>query len=194
MRQKETFKILLAAFAVLMVLLPIFAALNSFLTESLNHAGWYRPIQDYVVPWEARLVTAAVSLFGVPAKVTPNSTLAALYMVKDGAAIPVDLAWNCLGWQSALLLIVSLGMGLRGNFSNFSRLKCIALGLLGTLLVNIFRMTIIAMGIYYVNSVAAQIVHDYFAAFLTIIWLVFFWWFSYSFILEEKQPSAKNNT
>ena len=44
----------------------------------------------------------------------------------------------------------------------------------------------IAIGIYYVNSLAAQIIHDYLAAFLTLLWLIFFWWFSYSFILEEK--------
>ena len=60
------------------------------------------------------------------------------------------------------------------------------LGFTGTLLVNIFRMSIIAIGIYYVNSLAAQIVQDYFAAFLTLIWLIFFWWFSYAYVLEEK--------
>ena len=187
MKQKQTFKILLASMAVLLMLLPVFAALNSFLTEGLNRAGWYKPIQKYVVPWEARLVSAAIAPFGIDSKVTPGSSLAALYMIKDGAAIPVDLAWNCLGWQSALLLIVSLIAGLRERFTNISRIKCIVFGLLGTLLMNIFRMGIIAIGIYYVNSVAAQIVHDYFAAFLTLIWLILFWWFSYSYILEAKE-------
>src|SRR3989344_2812186 len=191
MREKHTFKTILAGFAIILALLPLFAALNSFLTNFLNTAGWYRPIQEFIVPWQARMVSAAISPFGIDSRVTPGSTLSAFYMIKEGAAIPVDLSWNCLGWQSALLLLVSLFAGLRGAFSNFSRLKCVLLGLTGTLLINIFRMSFIAIGIYYVNSLAAQIVHDYLAAFFTLIWLMFFWWFSYSFILEERQPSVE---
>lgn len=186
MTQKDTFKMLFATFAIIMVLLPPLAALNAFLTGFLNNAGWYRPIQDYIVPWQARMVAVAISPFGIDSRVTPGSRLAAFYMIKDGALIPVDLSWNCLGWQSALLFFVSLVAGLRGAFSHLSRIKCVILGLLGTLLINIFRMSFIAIGIYYVNSVAAQIVHDYFAALLTLIWLIFFWWFSYSFVLETK--------
>lgn len=186
MKEKQTFKTILAGFAIILALLPLFAALNSFLTEGLNKAGWYRPIQDYIVPWQARMVAVAISPFGIDSRVTPGSRLSAFYMIKGGAAIPVDLSWNCLGWQSALLFFVSLIAGLCGAFSNLSRIKCVLLGLLGTLLINIFRMSLIALGIYYVNSVAAQIVHDYLAALLTLIWLIFFWYFSYSFVLEEK--------
>lgn len=174
------------------MLLPVFAALNSFLTQGLNRAGWYRPIQEFIVPWQARMVAVAISPFGIDSKVTPGSRLSAFYMIKEGAAIPVDLSWNCLGWQSALLLSVSLFAGLRGAFSNLSRIKCILLGLTGTLLMNIFRMSFIAIGIYYVNALAAQIVHDYFAALLTLLWLIFFWWFSYSYVLEERKPGLND--
>jgi len=194
MKQKQTFKTVLAGFAIILALLPVFAAMNSFLTQGLNQAGWWRPIQDVIVPWQARMVTATISPFGIDSRVTPGSPLSAFYMIKGGAAIPVDLSWNCLGWQSALLLVVSLLAGLRGKFSNISRIKCVLLGLTGTLLVNIFRMSIIAIGIFYVNSLAAQIVHDYFAAFLTLIWLIFFWWFSYSFVLEVKVESDSSDS
>lgn len=187
MRQKQTFKTIFAGFAIILALLPIFAALNSFLTNFLNTAGWYKPIQDLIVPWQARMVAAVVFPFGIDSRVTPGSRLSAFYMIKQGVAIPVDLSWNCLGWQSTLLLFVSLVAGLRGAFSNLSRLKCIVLGFTGTLLINIFRMSFIAIGIYYVNSLAAQIIHDYFAALLTLIWLIFFWWFSYSFVLDSKE-------
>jgi len=186
MRQKDTFKLILATFAIFLILLPPLAALNSLLTQALNTAGWYRPIQEHVVPWEARLVSVTISLVGIQSKVIPNSKIANFYMVKDGAMLPVDLAWNCLGWQSALLLGVSLAAGLRGRFTHFSRLKCVIFGLFGTLLVNIFRMSFIATGIYYINSLFGMIVHDYFAAFITMLWLFFFWWFSYGFVLEEK--------
>jgi len=194
MHQKQTFKNIFAGFAIILALLPVFAALNSFLTEGLNQAGWWRPIQEFIVPWQARMVAAAISPFGIDSRVTPGSALSAFYMIKGGAAIPVDLSWNCLGWQSGLLLIVSLFAGLRGKFSNISRIKCMMLGLTGTLLLNIFRMSIIAIGIYYVNSLAAQIIHDYFAALLTLIWLIFFWYFSYSFVLEAKVESDSSKS
>ncbi|OGY16419.1 MAG: hypothetical protein A2785_01255 [Candidatus Chisholmbacteria bacterium RIFCSPHIGHO2_01_FULL_49_18] len=185
MNQQKPFRTVLAGFAVILALLPVVAAANSILTEGLNRAGWWRPIQTFIVPWQAGMVAVAISPFGIDSRLTPGSTLSAFYMIKNGASIPVDLSWNCLGWQGGLLLIVSLFAGLRGAFSTLSRIKCVLFGLLGTLLVNIFRMSLIAIGIYYVNSLAAQIVHDYFAAFLTLIWLIFFWWFSYAYVLEE---------
>lgn len=170
-----------------MMLLPFLAALNSFLTNVLNRADWYRPIQEFIVPWQARMVAVVISPLGIDSKVTPGSRFSAFYMIKNRTAIPVDLSWNCLGWQSALLFIVSLIAGLRGAFTNLSRIKCIILGLAGTLLVNILRMSLIVIGIYYVNSLAAMIIHDYLAAFFTIVWLIVFWWFAYAFVLEEKQ-------
>jgi exosortase/archaeosortase family protein len=167
--------------------LPIFAALNSSLTQALNKANWYQPIQKHIVPWEAKLVSAAVYPLGIKTRVAVGTTSFAFYMIKDGSVMLVDLSWNCLGWQSMLLLIVSLIAGLRGRFTNISRLECTVLGFFGTLLMNIFRMSFIAAGIYYINEFFAMVIHDYVAAFLTLIWLIFFWWFSYSYVLEERK-------
>lgn len=189
-KQKQTFKLIIIYFSIIMILLPVFAALNSFMTLSLEKSGWYKPIQKYIVPFQAKLVVTAIKPFGIPSKVVQGNYLASFFMIKDNSAIPVDLSWNCLGWQSALLLGLSLWIGLRGKYSFVSRVSCVAFGLFGTLLLNVFRMSIIAIGIYYVNSLAAQIVHDYLAAFFTIIWLIFFWWFSYSYILDNNGKSS----
>ncbi len=194
MKQKELFQLLLAGLAIMLLVLPTFAALNSLLTEIFDKAAWYRPIQQYVVPWEARLVSVALMPLGIESKVTPESSVAALYMIKQGASIPVDLSWNCLGWQSILLLLVSFIAGLRGNFTAVSRIKCILFGLLGTILVNVFRMTFIAGGIYYVSSLFGMIIHDYFAAFITIIWLGMFWWVSFAYILEERTVKGQEHS
>jgi exosortase/archaeosortase family protein len=185
-KQKFTFKLIFAAVAIILVLLPFMAALSSLLTEVFNHASWYKPIQNYVVPFEAKLVSAALYPFGIKTRVTVGPTRFAFYMIKEKSIMPVDLSWNCLGWQSMLLFVVSLVAGLRGKFTMISRFECILLGFFGTLLMNIFRMSFIAAGIYYINEIFAMVVHDYVAALLTLIWLIFFWWFSYSFVLEEK--------
>ncbi len=187
--QKLTFKLLLVGLSLILMALPLVAAGSSFLTDFLNHANWYQPIQKYIVPFEAKLVAAAIYPLGIKSRVSPSQTTVAFYMIKEDSVVPVDLAWNCLGWQSMLLLIVSLIAGLRGNFTNISRLECIVFGFFGTLLINVFRMSLVAAGIYYINTFFAMIVHDYLMALMAIAWLIFFWWFSYAFILEEKVDS-----
>lgn len=186
MEQKKTFRTVLAGFVVVVMVLPLIAAINSLLTQWLNQSEWWKPIQDVIVSWQARMVAVTLTPFGIVSKITSGSVYSSFYMIKDGVAIPVYLSWNCLGWQSVLLLVVSLMAGLKGNFTQTSRIKCILFGLAGTLVINVARMTLIALGIYYVNSLAAQIVHDYLAAFITVVWLIAFWWFSYSYILTNK--------
>ena len=61
MKQKQTFKTLFAGFAIILALLPVFAALNSFLTEGLNRAGWWQPIQDFIVRSPTSMASASFS-------------------------------------------------------------------------------------------------------------------------------------
>ncbi|MFC1727800.1 GxxExxY protein, partial [Patescibacteria group bacterium] len=37
-----------------------------------------------------------------------------------------------------------------------------------------------------VDLTVAVVFHDYLAAIMTVIWLIVFWWFSFSFVLEDK--------
>ena len=191
--QKDTFKILLAGFAILMIVLPVFAALNAFMTESLDKAGWYRPIQKYLVPWQARMVAAAIAPFGVVSKVTPGSSLSAFYMIKDGAAIPVDLSWNCLGWQSFLLFFASLLFGFRGDYTFHSKVEAFVFGLSGTFLVNIVRLVFTAALVGWWRGLFMILFHNYFFTFTAIVWLFVFWWFVYRYVLEERRQGIVNS-
>jgi len=187
MEKKQTFKLLFAILAVMLLLLPFVTTFNSVLTELVNRVGLYRSLQQTIVPFEARLVVGIIRPLGIPAFLAPAGERAAFYLQRGKEYLPVELQWNCLGWQSLLLLGVSLLVGLQGNFTRLSKLECIMIGFLGTFLTNILRMVFITVGIYYVNTVFALLIHDYFAAFTTILWLFFFWWFSYSFVLEERE-------
>ncbi len=187
---KQTFKFLLAILAIMLLLLPFVTTFNSILTEIINNIGFYRTIQATVVPFESRLVVGIVRGVGVPAFLAPAGERASFYLTKGKQYSPVELQWNCLGWQSLLLLILSLVVGLQGDFTRISKIECILIGFLGTFLTNIFRMVFITIGIYYVNTIFALLLHDYLAALTTIIWLIFFWWFSYAYVLEEKPAPA----
>lgn len=186
MEQKQTFKLLLIGLVLMLALLPFVTTFNSGLTTLINKVGFYKALQDFVVPLESRFVVTIIRLLGVPAFLAETGDKASFYLLKGMVYFPVQLQWNCLGWQSLLLLGLSFVVGFQGHFTRLSKFECFLIGALGTFLINIFRMVLITVGIYYVNTVFAFLIHDYFAALTTIAWLFFFWWFSYSFVLEEK--------
>jgi len=110
--------------------------------------------------------------------------------LRDGMLIngvPLKITWNCVGWQSMLLFTLSVIFGLRARiYSKLSVFKTIFIGVFGTVLVNLGRIFIVSLLGAYSPKIFAIVYHDYLAAFLTILWLFIFWWFSYSFLLEEK--------
>ena len=186
MGQKRTFKLLIIILVIMLTLLPVVTTFNSVLTALIDKIGLYKTLQYYLVPFESRLVIGVVRVFRIPAFLAPVGSTISFYLLKGKVYFPVQIQWNCLGWQSLLLLGISFGFGFDGDFSILSKLECILAGILGTFLINIFRMVFIVIGAYFINSLFALLVHDYFAALTTIIWLIFFWWFAYKYVLEEK--------
>ncbi|MFC1710287.1 exosortase/archaeosortase family protein [Patescibacteria group bacterium] len=188
MRQKATFKKLFAGVAILLAALPFIVTFSAALTSLFNKIGAYVWLQQQVVPFEARLVAVLLKGVGITGLITPDQHFAMVLEKPGGAYLPIELQWNCLGWQSLVLLGLTLLTGLRGNWKVISKVEAVIIGVLGTFLINVFRMALITAMAYYVNDVAAMIIHDYFAALFALLWLVFFWWFAYSFVLEEKEP------
>ena len=186
MNQKATFKKLFAGVAILLAVLPVVVTFSAVLTSLFNKIGAYVWLQRIVVPFEARLVAVLLRLVNIKGVVTPGESFAMLLERPGQEYLPVILSWNCLGWQSLVLLGLTLATGLKGDWKFLSKTEVVIIGVLGTFLINVFRMAFITSLAYYWNNVAAMIIHDYFAAFVALIWLIFFWWFSYSFVLQEK--------
>lgn len=166
-------------------MLPGFVMFGSIITEIFNSMRWYTFLQEVVVPYEARFVAVMIKIVGIQSYVTPGQEVA-MILKKGSEYLPVSLEWNCLGWQSILLLAFTFTTGLRGNYTAMSKIETIIFGILGTLLINLLRMAFIVSLAFYWSDFAALIIHDYFAMLVTLIWIVFFWWFSYRFILEPK--------
>jgi len=186
MRQKATFKKLFAGVAILLAILPFVVTFSAVLTTLFDKMQWYVVLQRWVVPFESRLVAVLLRLVNIRGVVTPGESFAMLLERPGQSALPVVLSWNCLGWQSLVLLGLTFVTGLRGDWKLSSKIEVVTLGVLGIFLVNVFRMAFITSLAYYWNSVAAMIIHDYFAAFVALAWLILFWYFSYSFVLEPK--------
>jgi exosortase/archaeosortase family protein len=179
MKQKRVFKIALAALAVMLMVLPFVVSINDLLTRTVEKFGWYLWIQERVVPWEVRLVGVIVRPLGIDFIAYPEGFTA--------NGIYARLSWNCIGWQSLLLFLITIPVGFKGgSYTFFSKLEAFLIGLLGTFLINLARIAFTVVLLVVSQPLFAVVFHDYLAAVMTIIWLVFFWWFSYSFVLEEK--------
>lgn len=164
---------------VILLVLPFLITFNEVLTRLIEKISLYRALQAYVVPFQVKLVSLLASLLGVRILPTPDG------MIVNNTALTIT--WNCIGWQSLLIFAISL-LSLNGtSFSTFSRLKAILVGFAGIFWINIFRMTFVVFLSSFSVPVFRIVFHDYLAAIITIVFLFFFWWFSYSFVLETKE-------
>lgn len=182
LREKATFQVIFLSLAVLLIFLPFITTFNEFLTRVVEKLYFYVYIEDYIVPYLSRLVGVVLIPFGL--KVI--GTASGLYL--PDKAFAIDIAWNCIGWQSMILVIITFVAGLQGQYKNYSKAQVILVGLLGTFLMNILRITSVVLVAIKFGYFPAVIYHDYFSNLLIVLWLFFFWWFSYAYILEAAPP------
>jgi exosortase/archaeosortase family protein len=120
---------------------------------------------------EARMVVALLQVFGVHAAAAGSQLVV---WDAGGRATNLFISWNCIGWQSLVLLGASLAVGLRG-LSTETRFQAFVIGLLGTVLINVFRVALVCMLAAAFGRMPALIFHDYGGTLLTVAWLFAFW-------------------
>ncbi|OGD91895.1 hypothetical protein A3D81_00470 [Candidatus Curtissbacteria bacterium RIFCSPHIGHO2_02_FULL_40_17] len=174
---KTPFSRIIILAAVLLMTLPFIATFNEFLTNLFLKWELYRVLENWVVPYEAKLLAGILNVLGLGTKAVAKGVWV------EGAFL--EIQWNCLGWQSAVLLLASFLGGFQGKFSWTSRLEVVLIGFLGTFLVQFGRLSAVAILAVKVGTGVAIFFHDYLALILVILWFVVFWWFSYTFVLEE---------
>lgn len=177
MKQKKVFKLVLAALAIMLMILPFIVSFNDVLTRAVESFGWYMWIQEKIVPWEVRLVGVMVQPLGIDFVAYPGGFTA------DG--IYAGISWNCIGWQSLFLFLITLPFGFKaGEYTLMSKIEAFLIGLLGTFIVNLLRIVFTVILLVVSRPLFAVVFHDYLAVIVTVIWLVVFWWFCYSYVLD----------
>lgn len=179
---KDTFITLFLILVLLLMFFPFMATFNDILTRVVINLRGYWFIREVIVPFEVRMVAVILAGMGFDVSVTRE------YVVL-GRSSPfiAEIVWNCIGWQSILFFIITAFVGLQGDkYTAFSKVKALVIGALGTFLINIFRIVVVVLVAYQFGQLPATIVHDYGALLAVIGWLFFFWWFSYSYVLEDK--------
>jgi exosortase/archaeosortase family protein len=181
-KQKELFKIIITAFSLILLTLPLIVVFNNVITKWFENIPLYRVIELYVVPLQAKLVGVILIPLGF------DFTAYLDGMKVNG--VNIGISWNCIGWQSLLLFGITAFIALKGKkYTSISKLESLILGLLSVFLVNLARITLSTILAVLYRPLFVIIFHDYLAAGTTVIWLFFFWWFAYSFVLETKDTN-----
>lgn len=177
---------LLAASCGMLLLLPFVTTFDEFLTAATKQFGLVHPLLSLAAP-EARAVVAILNALGVKAEASG----AYLYVWDwSGQRQALLISTTCIGWQSLILLGLSCVVGLRGPHSREARLQVLLIGVLGTILVNLLRMTIVSVVAAEFGFWPAVMVHDYGGTLIIVAWLFGFWAFVYRWILGA-QPSEE---
>ncbi|MBU0708665.1 exosortase/archaeosortase family protein [Patescibacteria group bacterium] len=179
--RKQTFLTIFVLAAIILAVLPFVTTLNELMTRFVESTRLYRVIDKVIVPWEVKLIGVLLLPFSFEFVAVPGGMI-----IND---VQIHLSWNCIGWQGMLLLIITFLGGFQGNYSRLSKIEAIIIGVLGTFLVNLLRMAITSLLAVFYGQLFAVLFHDYFAAFVFIVWLIVYWWFVYSFVLEQGETT-----
>jgi exosortase/archaeosortase family protein len=175
---------LLALLCAMLMLLPLVTTFDDLLTAWAMQLGASNPLQS-IVPVEARMVVGLIGLVGIHAAASGSHLV-----VWDGAGAmhTLFISWNCIGWQSLVLLGVSFLSGLRGRHPLEARLQVIVIGVAGTMLLNLLRVAAVATIAATVGVTPAILFHDYGGTVLVVAFLFGFWIFVQRWVLGPAAP------
>ena len=170
---------LIAITCALLMLLPFVTTFDDLLTSWALALGANNPLQG-IVPIEARMVVGLLGVVGVHAAASGSHLV---IWDSAGSLHTLFISWNCIGWQSLILLGVSFLSGLRGQQSLEARVQVVLIGVAGTMLLNLTRVAAVAVIAATLGQTQALLFHDYGGTIIVVVWLFAFWIFVQRFIL-----------
>ena len=175
---------LIAVASIALLILPFFSTFGELLTKAAMAAGFDAWLGQWIAPVEGRLVHGALALIGIPSAFQGSL----LYVGSGPGSLALYISWNCVGWQTVLFLALSMATGLQGQYTLRSRLEVAALGVVGIAMLNILRITVVALVAYFFGQLPAVVVHDYGSVIATVAFLMGFWAFAYNVVLGSTSP------
>ena len=185
-RERDVNLTLIALTCALLMVLPLVTTFDDLLTAWAMGLGANNPLQA-IVPAESRMVASMLGLLGVHAAASGSHLVV---WDASGSMHTLFISWNCIGWQSLLLLGISLASGLRGGHSLEARAQVMVIGVAGTMLLNLLRVTMVALIAACWGVARAILFHDYGGTILFVAFLFGFWAFAQRWILEPPAAEA----
>lgn len=179
-----TYQRILLISAIVFLVLPFITTFNELLTMLVMKIQLYVFLQNMVVPTLVRMVGAILQYFlGVQTAVSSTSLL----LHGEGRTIIATISWNCIGWQSLVLFVLTLMTGLQGPYTLRSKVECLIIGIQGTFLINLGRIVLVCLVALYLGYLPAVIFHDYGGTILILLYLAGFWYLAFTHILKRKE-------
>lgn len=184
-----TYQRLLIASAIIFLILPFVTTFNELLTKIVENIGLYMFIQNMIVPTLAKMAGVVLQFFGVQTVVSGGT----MYLQVGGRALSVYISWNCIGWQSLILFVLTLVTGLQGPYTTKSKIQCLLLGIEGTFLMNLGRIVLVCLIAFHWGYLPAVIFHDYGGTIMILLYLVGFWYMAFTHILTRREPKGSKS-
>jgi exosortase/archaeosortase family protein len=171
-QERDALRMTLIAIAcALLMVLPLVTTFDDLLTVWALQLGAGNPLQA-IVPVEARMVVSLLGIVGVHAAASGSHLVV---WDRGGSMHALLISWNCIGWQSLILLAASFLSGLRGRHPFEARAQIVIIGIAGTMLLNLLRVAAVALLAATAGQTAAVLFHDYGGTILMVGWLFAFW-------------------
>jgi len=171
--------------------LPLMGVFNDLITRFVIAVGLEAVVRDILLPRMTSLVAGLLRLLGFDTRVY-NFYL--LEITRDGKTVWVALLWNCVGWQSLILLAVTFIVGLQGNYMGLSKGMVLIFGIQLTILVNIVRIVAVASLAFSHGAETALLFHEYGGTIMVLFVLFLFWFVSFRWILEKPAETEEKES
>ena len=188
----KTYRSLIVVAAFAFMVLPFITTFNELLTKLVERLQLVAFIQSLAAPFLVRVVAVILRALGVPAAGGGSY----LYLTGGWMPLRIYISWNCIGWQSFVLLAFTFVTGLQGPYTRRSKLITVLLGVEGTFLVNVLKILVPCLLAYFFGYVSAIVFHDYIGTVLTLIWLGALWHLSLEYLLvrADSSPGVKSSS
>lgn len=139
------------------------------------------------VPFFTSLIVAIMNAVGIKAKI-PDSYPDTVILYTPNTPTMYQIIWECIGFESAFLFgLVLIILLFEGPGSKKTKILWSAMGLLGTMLLNIFRLVLIFVTEYVFGRGISTTVHYSVGYVLFIVWITaFLYLFSKREAIQEK--------
>lgn len=180
MSRRLTYQHILVATAIIFLILPFVITFNELLTKIAENLRLYIHIQKMIVPTLTKMAGAILKFFGVQTAIYGGT----MYLQGGGHPLLVYISWNCIGWQSQILFAFAIVTVIQGSYTMGSKIACLIIGILGTILINVGRIALVCLIALYWGQLPAKIFHDHGGTILILTWLLFYWHFSSNYVLR----------
>ncbi len=185
--QGKVFQRIIIFASVTFVILPFVTTFNDFLTRVVESFELVSLIQGFIAPFIVRIVAVLLRTLGVPVSISGSN----LFLTGGWMPLRVYINWNCIGWQSFVLLAFTFLTGLQGPYTRRSKLMTVLIGLEGTFLLNILRILIPTLLAGNSGYLQAILFHDYLGTLFTLLWMGIFWNYAFENLLLRR-PTEKD--